>query len=185
MDRREQIIDTALELIGTIGLAALTHRRIAEAANIPLGSTTYYFDSLGHLIQEAFLSHILNAEKHYSQAAQDWPVSNVESFVDHLVHLTQSEFEDGRFLVVEYELTMFAARDPEVARALKQWDEKMVASLASSLESIGVSNPFEAGQTMLHLMRGHEIQSLSLDQMDTEGLRKRLTLVVEAYLSRH
>ena len=53
--RRQRIVDAALTVIATIGVAATTHRRIAAAANVPLGSVTYYFTSLEALLTEAFL----------------------------------------------------------------------------------------------------------------------------------
>ncbi len=51
--RRDRIVDAALELMGRDGLHTLTHRRIAEQAGVPLGSTTYYFADLDELILAA------------------------------------------------------------------------------------------------------------------------------------
>ena len=48
--RREQILEAALRVIGRSGRQAVTHRAVAEEAGVPLGSTTYYFDSRDDLL---------------------------------------------------------------------------------------------------------------------------------------
>jgi AcrR family transcriptional regulator len=49
--RRETIIDAAIEVIASEGLARATTRRIAEAADAPLGSLHYCFRSKDELIE--------------------------------------------------------------------------------------------------------------------------------------
>lgn len=53
-DRRDRIIDAALDVIRRHGVHATTHRRIAAAADVPLGSLTYYFDGLADILEQAF-----------------------------------------------------------------------------------------------------------------------------------
>src|SRR5829696_8263821 len=59
--RREQILEAALRVIGRSGREAVTHRAVAEEADVPLGSTTYYFDSRDDLLGQA-LEHIARKE---------------------------------------------------------------------------------------------------------------------------
>lgn len=42
-ERRQRIIDAAITVVGERGIAALSHRAVAAAADVPLGSTTYHF----------------------------------------------------------------------------------------------------------------------------------------------
>jgi DNA-binding transcriptional regulator YbjK len=51
--RRIALLEATLELLAEIGTDALTHRRVAEHAGLPLASTTYWFDSKEHLLTEA------------------------------------------------------------------------------------------------------------------------------------
>ncbi len=51
--RREEIIRATLRVIGSGGTGAVTHRAVAEAADVPLAATTYYFDSKEQLLEEA------------------------------------------------------------------------------------------------------------------------------------
>jgi DNA-binding transcriptional regulator YbjK len=51
--RRTALLEATLELLAEIGADAVTHRRVAEHAGLPLASTTYWFDSKEHLLTEA------------------------------------------------------------------------------------------------------------------------------------
>ena len=51
--RRKKILQAAGELIKEIGISAVTHRKVAERARVPLGSTTQYFRSLTDMLAEA------------------------------------------------------------------------------------------------------------------------------------
>ncbi len=52
--RRERILQATLDTIATHGIHAVTHRKIASCAEVPLGSLTYYFSGIEALIEEAF-----------------------------------------------------------------------------------------------------------------------------------
>lgn len=52
--RKDRIRLAALEVIADEGIHATTHRKIAERAEVPLGSLTYYFSTLDDLFVQAF-----------------------------------------------------------------------------------------------------------------------------------
>ncbi|PNE41766.1 TetR/AcrR family transcriptional regulator [Streptomyces noursei] len=52
-DRRQRIIDAALAVVRERGIAGLSHRAVAAAADVPLGSTTYHFATLDDLLVAA------------------------------------------------------------------------------------------------------------------------------------
>ena len=51
--RRLLLLQTTLRLIADDGIDAVTHRSVADAANVPLGSTTYWFSSRQEMLREA------------------------------------------------------------------------------------------------------------------------------------
>src|SRR3712207_6652972 len=51
--RREAIVEGTLALLRAGGPREVTHRRVAEAAGVPLAATTYYFQSKAQLLEEA------------------------------------------------------------------------------------------------------------------------------------
>lgn len=182
-DRRTAILDATLRLIATHGVDAVTHRRVAAAAGVPLGSTTYYFESRAQLLRDAFRRYLDQIRALQNRVARTMPKTTVAGLVDYLVELTQREFEDEQMVLAEYELTLFAARDAEIAEALHDWDASMIGHLAHAFETMGAPRPFDAARTVLHLMRGHELDSLSRHESLAEDLRRRLTVVVAALVA--
>jgi TetR/AcrR family transcriptional regulator, regulator of biofilm formation and stress response len=51
--RREALLRAALDVIGARGVRGTTHRAVAEAAGMPVATTTYYFSSLDDLLESA------------------------------------------------------------------------------------------------------------------------------------
>lgn len=52
-ERRQRIIDAAIRVVGAKGIAGLSHRSVAAEADVPLGSTTYHFETLDDLLVAA------------------------------------------------------------------------------------------------------------------------------------
>ena len=50
----QHIIDAALRVIASRGVAGTSHRVVAAEAHVPLGSMTYYFDGMHDLLHQAF-----------------------------------------------------------------------------------------------------------------------------------
>ncbi|HTO56220.1 MAG TPA: TetR family transcriptional regulator [Pseudomonadales bacterium] len=179
-DRRATILDATLRLIATDGVDAVTHRRVAAAAGVPLGSTTYYFESREQLLRESFRRYLEQIRALQNRVARTIPKTTVAGLVDYLVEMTQREFEDEQMVLAEYELTLFAARDPEIAEALHDWDASMLGHLARAFETMDAARPFDCARTVLNMMRGHELDSLSRHDSGAADLRRRLTVVVSA-----
>ena len=82
--RRDTIIDAALAVITELGVHKTTHRRIATAADVPLGSLTYYFDSLDDLLGQAFV-HLVDVKSAQFRRAMEsaaTPEAAAEAVVD-------------------------------------------------------------------------------------------------------
>ena len=60
--RRQQVLKAAGDIMLAEGFRALTHRRVAEAAGVPLGTTTYYFTDRADLMR-ATVGHFLEREQ--------------------------------------------------------------------------------------------------------------------------
>ena len=58
---RAKVLAATIDLIYELGLCGITHRKIAERAGVPLGTTTYHFESLTQLIELAIRQE-LNAD---------------------------------------------------------------------------------------------------------------------------
>ena len=58
---RAKVLAATIDLIYELGLGGITNRKIAERAGVPLGTTTYHFESLTQLIELAIRQE-LNAD---------------------------------------------------------------------------------------------------------------------------
>ncbi|MFW0789178.1 TetR/AcrR family transcriptional regulator [Gordonia sp. CPCC 205333] len=59
--RRARLVEAAAELLMAGGVDAVRHRAVADRAELPLASTTYYFGSLDDLLAAA-VSHVSSAD---------------------------------------------------------------------------------------------------------------------------
>lgn len=118
--RRERIIEACLDVLADVGLAGTSHRRVAAAAGVPLGSMTYHFDGLSDLLHEAFGQLALTVARRFDEQLAAAPdpaaaVTAVVSLIDHDV------LSDRRELVLSHELYTLAARDPHYRDITRDW----------------------------------------------------------------
>ncbi|GIH20814.1 TetR/AcrR family transcriptional regulator [Rugosimonospora africana] len=118
--RRERILDAAIEVIAEHGVAATTHRLIAQAADVPLGSLTYHFTSLDDLRAQAFtrLAQRLSAAYAAHFDAVRTPDELIEAITD-MVHGNVGA--DAGEWTVSYELYLAALRDPALRTVTEEW----------------------------------------------------------------
>lgn len=118
--RRDRIIDACLDVIAETGVAGTSHRKVAEAADVPLGSMTYHFAGMHELLHEAFSRHAQVASDQFDQrmaAATDAEEAR-QILVD---HIASALFADQRDLVLTHELYTLAARDRTYRDICNAW----------------------------------------------------------------
>jgi TetR/AcrR family transcriptional regulator, regulator of biofilm formation and stress response len=101
-------------------VAGASHRSIARAADVPLGSITYHFTSIDELLVAAFTRHAQAVADRFDErmrAAGD-RVAAADVLVD---HLTEDLLGSGRDLVLTVELYVAAARNPELRNLTQAW----------------------------------------------------------------
>ncbi|AWN47299.1 TetR family transcriptional regulator [Methylobacterium terrae] len=127
-DRRARIVRAALDVIAGHGVAGTTHRRIAAAADVPLGSTTYHFANLDDLLTEAFtlLADTVAARFAERLAAAGTRAEACEAVVDLVV---DESWATPRTMLLSYELYAYAARVPALRRVMQDWMGKSRAAL--------------------------------------------------------
>src|ERR1019366_4463052 len=124
--RREALLEAVLEIVADTGADAVTHRRVAEIAELPLASTTYWFDSKEHLLTAALeLAAERDTARLLAQAARRGGGGGTPS-VDAAVDLTPEPLDGPHqasrgSLMATYALLLEAARRPalrDVARGV-------------------------------------------------------------------
>jgi DNA-binding transcriptional regulator YbjK len=119
-DRRSAILDAVIGLLAERGLAGVTHRAADLAAGLPQGSSGYYFARKSDLIRAA-------ASRLADELARDCDdlqigfaevaaKQGLEVAIGHAAQgLVASAARGRRLLLARIELTMAAARDPDLA----------------------------------------------------------------------
>ena len=126
--RRDRIIDACLDVITEAGVAGTSHRRVAEAAGVPLGSMTYYFDGMDQLLTEAFtrFSETVSAAFERRMAAAG---NREEAKAAVAAIISEDVFGTPRDLVLTHELYALAAREPRFRHITNAWMARSRASL--------------------------------------------------------
>jgi DNA-binding transcriptional regulator YbjK len=140
--RREQILEATLRVIGREGREAVTHRAVAEEAGVPLGSTTYYFDSRDDLLGQA-LEHVSALEvERYARLREDLrSVKTGRELADRLISELVAAAEDRVAYIAEYELWLEAGRRPDLRAAAQSWCNAEQGAVAAAMETLGSSDP--------------------------------------------
>ncbi len=141
------------------GVDGVTHRAVAAAAGVPLGSTTYHFATLDDLLAVALhtaAGHSI-AQVHAWESALPADADLAAALADLVTrglteHRTQS--------IVEYELYVAALHRPTLRGASTEWDAALVALFASRTDPT-------TGRTLAALYCGLMMQALLSDPPPT------------------
>ncbi|WP_427017013.1 TetR/AcrR family transcriptional regulator [Pseudarthrobacter sp. P1] len=119
-DRRDRIIDAALDVIAAQGVAGSSHRKIAEHAGVPLGSMTYHFTNMDELLAEAFGRFADTvADGFEDRLGRAADAGAARAAVVELIH--QDLLGSQRDLVLTQELYTLAAREPAFRQITRDW----------------------------------------------------------------
>lgn len=133
--RRERIIDACLEVIAEHGVAGTSHRRVAAAADVPLGSMTYHFDGMDALLRAAFtrFADSVSAAIQHRMAEAD----SLDSAIDAITaHIERDLIGSPRELVLTHELYTLAAREPAYRQLTNAWMNETRSALERHLDPV-------------------------------------------------
>ena len=126
--RRDRIIDSCLDVIAQVGVAGASHRVVARAADVPLGSMTYHFNGMDELLREAFTRFANNVVDRFERRmAQAKDLDSARVAV--VAIITEDIFSGPREQVLTHELYTLAARDPSFRAITTAWMRRSRAAL--------------------------------------------------------
>jgi TetR/AcrR family transcriptional regulator, regulator of biofilm formation and stress response len=144
--RRERIARAAIEVVAVHGVEGLTHRRVAAAAGVPLGSTTYHFATLDDLLAaglEAAAAESAAELKVWEQSLGEGKL--VEATTELILGSLSSRRER---VAVRYEMYVAALRRPRLRPISTEWsrmlagiyrhhtDEKTADALSAAVDGL-------------------------------------------------
>jgi len=173
--RREALLEAVLKIVAEVGPDAVTHRRVAEVAELPLASTTYWFDSKDHLLTAALE---MAAERDtarlldYATAASTGETDPLDAVVTAIVDCDDPAYAGRGSLIATFALLLEAARRPALQEIAQRWTEVYLLTLTRLLDAAGSAHPRDDAELLLGAADG-----LLLEQLATgadEDLSPRL-----------
>lgn len=174
--RREALLEAVLEIVADVGAEAVTHRRVAEQAQLPLASTTYWFDSKEDLLTAALA---LAAERDVARLheladrlRERDPLEAVLATVLDPIDEPSSRAS----LMATYALLLEAARRPALQELARRWTDAYLETIGELLQRAGSARLREDAQLILAAADGLLLEQLAAG--DAEDPRPALARLV-------
>jgi len=180
--RREALLDAVLRVVAEVGADAVTHRRVADVAGLPLASTTYWFDSkeemLTAALERAADRDVERLEAFLADATAD-ASDPLELAVAAILDPVEQWGPSGRGrLLATYTLMLEAARRPELREVTMRWTDAYFDALAPLLAAAGSHHPRSDAELLVAAADGLLVEQLASD--DTSDLGPRLRRLADA-----
>jgi TetR/AcrR family transcriptional regulator, regulator of biofilm formation and stress response len=162
--RRDALLEAVLKIVGEVGAEAVTHRRVAEVADLPLASTTYYFESKEHLLTAALE---LAAERDIARLNEFavHPVTADDPIGLAIAALLDPTDETGPSqrgsMIANYALLLEAARRPALQAVARRWTEAYLDVLGRLLAAAGSAEPAADAELLMAAADGLLIEQLT------------------------
>ncbi|MFF9482455.1 TetR/AcrR family transcriptional regulator [Streptomyces sp. NPDC014733] len=163
-ERRQRIIDAAIGVVAARGIAGLSHRAVAAAADVPLGSTTYHFATLDDLLVAALeqvnAGWLADFGRWVDGLDGDAPAA------DDVLRLVADTLAGDRARVtLEYELYLAALRHPRLRPLAADCLDEMARVLARRTGDLPTARAlvaFADGLMLQHLLTGRPFEPEAL-----------------------
>ena len=159
--RREALLRAAIALRAEGGARAVTHRAVAARAGLPAASTTYYFDSIQQLTEEALALHVADRVRELDAVIGE-AIAGGRSAEEVGARLAEALADRATDVVVaQYEIYLEAVRNPNmrptVAGALDAFEQFAVVVL----KALGARDPEGAAPAFIALVDGFALHRLA------------------------
>jgi DNA-binding transcriptional regulator YbjK len=186
--RREALLEATLALLAEVGADAVTHRRVAARAELPLASTTYWFDSKEQLLTEA-LRHAAERDQARLRAAAGTLTATVPTAADIVGVILDPGAEDDPCssrgsLLATYTLMLEAARRPGLQAMSQRWSDAYLGTVGSLLDRAGSRRPADDARLLIAATDGLLIDRLATGTDDDFDPRPELERLAATLLGR-
>lgn len=178
--RREALLDAVLGVVADAGVDAVTHRRVAEVAGLPLASTTYWFESKEHLLTAALeraAERDIERLRAFLGPAPERSGDPLGLVVAAVLEPCEGQTSRGRLLAT-YALFLEAARRPALREVTTRWTDAYLEALPPLLAAAGSRHPRSDAELVLAAADGLLIEQLASD--DASDLAPQLRRLAEA-----
>ena len=164
-ERRRDVLDATLSVIGRDGLRAVSHRTVAAEAGTSLSATTYYFESGRDMIVQAFAQYvderIAAVQSVLSGPVEAGSLTPDEGAELHTRFVLDELASGGLRISAEYQLALEGVREPEIAEQFARLTRSAEEQLAALLALVGSVDPPRDARLLLAIVRGLEIAEVT------------------------
>lgn len=174
--RRRALLDAAIAVIAEEGIGRVTHREIARRAGLPLGTTSYFFDSIEDLVLEAqrvFSQELLariDALRELLATQQLTPREALEGLLELIIAEPRAQ------IIAQFEVYLQASRQPGLTDAVAAVIAGFEALTEAALAFAGARNPQAGARAFVALIDGFALHRAAWPrpQDDRQALRDAL-----------
>ena len=163
--RRDALLDAVIQIVAEVGADAVTHRRVAEVAGLPLASTTYWFDSKEHLLTAALeraADRDIARLRAFVAAASPDAADPIGLAVDAILDPVDESGQASRgSLLATYALLLEAARRPGLRAVTRRWTDAYLDALGGVLALAGSHAPESDAALLLAAADGLLVEELA------------------------
>jgi DNA-binding transcriptional regulator YbjK len=181
-DKRTDVLDAAIDLLGTEGLRALTHRGVDAAAGVPAGSTSNYFRTRSALV-EGVLDRLLERDRvDVGSLTGAAPPCDARELADLLYrYVLFATGPDAVRTRARFAMFVEAMAVPELQAGVETRRSELRGRIAALLAAVGVEHAEPAARILLDYLDGVILHRLTAGDADPDP-RQSIERMLEAVL---
>ncbi|MBA0049363.1 TetR family transcriptional regulator [Streptomyces sp. AJS327] len=180
--RREEVLDAAIEVLGTGGLRRLTYQAVDAAAGVPQGTTSNHFRNRDLLV-EGVVTHIATLDaRDWGTFAETPAAGDPAELAGALARVVQHVLGPARSrTAARYALALEGIARPTVREPLNRARESLIDLTSAWLRELGSPTPLEDCRTLFTYLEGLIFQHVTTprESFDPEpGIRTVLSALL-------
>ncbi|MBB5165052.1 TetR/AcrR family transcriptional regulator [Mycobacterium sp. AZCC_0083] len=177
-ERRNQILDAAIDILCDDGVGGLTHRQADTRAGVPAGTTSNYFRTRTALLEATAARTVdLHWQRVEMLQASIGPISR-DALKALMIRMLDPDDQFRRWTLARFELFMESTRREELRPLMKELQAAAVKSATLMFEAAGFTPTPERIDELSRVLNGFVFSNLTVapepGSQDAAGLVERL-----------
>jgi DNA-binding transcriptional regulator YbjK len=177
-ERRNQILDAAIDILCDDGVGGLTHRQVDSRADLPAGTTSNYFRTRQALLEATAARTVdLHWQRVETLQSAIGPLSR-DALRALMIRMLEPEEQYRRWTLARFELFMESTRREELRPLVKELQAAAVKSATLIFEAAGLTPTPDRMDELSRLLNGFVFSNLTMapepGAHDVAGLVDRL-----------
>ncbi|MDR7302150.1 TetR/AcrR family transcriptional regulator [Haloactinomyces albus] len=175
--RRQALVVAAARLLAEGGFESIRHRAVAERAELPLASTTYYFDSLDDLIAAAVEHEAQEELEEGRRRLTELTDAHADTMIELMLDLLlgpRSGNGGAEQVLLRYERLVGSPRRPHLAPLMRELSAQLHDLLAEVLARCGRDLDRKHLLELIMLVDGAVVNALIESDPDPRATARRV-----------